>query len=293
MTVFGGCNPCCGPTRQEGMALAIVVWFIAGMSLLVSGIVAQARVDTQLAQLHVARAKVAAAGDGAINLALLDRTRQAPGAGGQDKTKAYWIGEIEVAIDLVSTSGLLDLNEATQEQLALLLVSAANLPNSDAGVLATNVLKWRSGGVGKNDVGNNNKKRTTKSRARFDAPEDLLLVPGFSRSMLDAVRDYVVAGKPAQGQFDLSAAPSYVRQALSRAFSGQAQTGEGGRSGNDGVGAGFSGSYRVDAVVLYGDARWLRRRWVTAGYSEYSALPWQVVRTEPARVDERRNHELR
>ena len=40
------------PRRQGGVALAIVVWFIAGMSLLVAGIVADARVDTRMAQLH-------------------------------------------------------------------------------------------------------------------------------------------------------------------------------------------------------------------------------------------------
>ena len=42
---------------QKGVALAIVVWFIAGMSLLVAGIVSHARVDTQMAQLHIAKAK--------------------------------------------------------------------------------------------------------------------------------------------------------------------------------------------------------------------------------------------
>ena len=44
---------------QSGVALAIVVWFLAAMSLLVSGIVFQAKVDTRMAQLHVARAKAA------------------------------------------------------------------------------------------------------------------------------------------------------------------------------------------------------------------------------------------
>ena len=59
--------------RQRGIALAIVVWFIAGMSILVAGIVAQASVDTRMAQVHVARAKTAAAGDGAIMLMMSER----------------------------------------------------------------------------------------------------------------------------------------------------------------------------------------------------------------------------
>ena len=68
--------------RERGVALAIVVWFIAGMSLLVAGIVSHARVDTQMAQLHVARAKAAAAGDGAIQLMMADLVTGALTQGG-------------------------------------------------------------------------------------------------------------------------------------------------------------------------------------------------------------------
>ena len=56
--------------RQRGVALALVVWFIAGMSLMVGGIVSFARVDTRMTQVHLARAKTIAAGDGAIMLAM-------------------------------------------------------------------------------------------------------------------------------------------------------------------------------------------------------------------------------
>ena len=60
------------PASQRGVALAVVVWFIAGMSLLVAGIVSQARVDIQLAQLHLFRAQAEAAGDGAIHLLMAE-----------------------------------------------------------------------------------------------------------------------------------------------------------------------------------------------------------------------------
>ena len=69
--------------KQQGVALAIVVWFIAGMSLLVASIVSQATVDTRLAQLHVAKAEAAAAGDGAIQLMLAQRMFDPTSAGGQ------------------------------------------------------------------------------------------------------------------------------------------------------------------------------------------------------------------
>ena len=60
----------CSVEPQRGVALGVVVWFIAGMALLVSGIIAEARIDTRMAQIHYFRAQAAAAGDGAINLAL-------------------------------------------------------------------------------------------------------------------------------------------------------------------------------------------------------------------------------
>ena len=59
--------------HQQGIALGVVVWFIAGMALIVSGIVSEAKVDTRMAQLHYFRAQAAAAGDGAINLALAEQ----------------------------------------------------------------------------------------------------------------------------------------------------------------------------------------------------------------------------
>ena len=48
--------------RAARVALGVVVWFIAGMALLVSGIIAEARIDTRMAQLHYFKAQAAAAG---------------------------------------------------------------------------------------------------------------------------------------------------------------------------------------------------------------------------------------
>ena len=54
---------------EAGVALAILVWFLAAMSLLVGSIVMQARVDAKLSGLHLTTARIEAAGDGAIQLA--------------------------------------------------------------------------------------------------------------------------------------------------------------------------------------------------------------------------------
>lgn len=271
---------------QSGVALAIVVWFIAGMSLLVAGIVSHARVDTQMAQLHVARAKAAAAGDGAIHLMMADVVagEVTVSAGQGLPTRVYRIGDLEVVVDLVPTAGLVDLNSASAKILAALFVLAAQLDAAEAQTVANNVIKWRSS------------KTVIGGRVRFATLEDLLRVDGIGRTLLDAVRDYVVAGAPTQRGIDWSLAPEMVwavmqkadpqrAGAVLRSRDGAAGSGE---EGNRKISSSFAGgSYRLDAVVHYGDKAWLRRRWVLMATVRSSLLPWRMVRTEAPRVVDR------
>lgn len=226
-------------TGQAGVALAIVVWFIAGMSLLVAGIVAQARVDTHMTQTHLARAKAVAAGDGAIQLMMVEQMNQ-------DRPREQWqevhsdsfrMGELAVNVVLLPTGKLVDLNGARAERLAKLFTVVAEIDGERARYLAENVLKSRT----------TRRARGTDAGGRLQAIEDLLRVEGVSRTLLDAIRDFIVVGRSGQG-------------------------------------AGAAGTYRADAIVSYGDKTWLRRRWVALGSSTGTALPWHFERTEPPRV---------
>lgn len=184
---------------QAGVALAIVLWFIAGMSLLVAGIVSQARVDTHMAQVHVARARAAAAGDGAIRLTLADlvTARQSAFEQSGDQAGNYRLGEDDVSVQLVPVAGLVDVNSATADVLAGLFLEAG-LADQEARAMAENVLQSRSATAvaGRPAAG-----------GRFAAMEDLLRVLGMSRSLLDAVRDLIVVGPPAQGTTNWAVAP--------------------------------------------------------------------------------------
>jgi hypothetical protein len=266
------------PTRQGGVALAIVVWFIAGMSLLVAGIVAQARVDTHMAQLHVARAKAVAAGDGAIQLMMVDlMTAQAEG--GELPAGNYRLGDIEVRVVLVPSSGLVDLNSAPVEVLAALFRLEGGLGEEDAQWLAQSVVESRSPSPDQGGI-------------KYDAIEDLLRLPGASRALLDAVRDFIVAGGPGQGGTDWSLAPEALLQVLAKADPAQADSvrsrrGSAAASYPRAAGAQAAvtaSAYRADAIVRYGDTLWLRRRWVALGTNPATALPWYTTRTEPPRV---------
>jgi len=270
--------------RQRGVALAIVVWFIAGMSVLVAGTVLHARVDTKMAQLHVAKAKAVAAGDGAIQLMLAEHSLPGAPASGTSGTftSKYRLGSTEALVTLYPVSGFINLNTAPQEVLAALFLIVGQVPEDEANFLADNVVKWRGGQLGPD---------AAKVQAKeFQAIEDLLRVNGVSRTLLDAVRDFIVAGKWGASTTDWAVAPQELLQVLEQAMPEELDSNRAQRGAGDGVQAEarpLSGIYRADALVAYGDQTWLRRRWVSSVAAPGSALPWRVMRTEPPRVYER------
>jgi type II secretory pathway component PulK len=253
------------------VALAVVVWFIAGMSLLVAGVVLSARTDARLAQLHLGRAQATAAGDGAVNLLMADVMEGRFRASDQHllAQQRYRFGELEVSVVAVPMEWLVDINAVSPGLLAnALRLSRAAKPEM-AKALSDAVVQWRSGAEGIRGV-------------RFESIEDLLAVPGMNRATWDQIRDYVAVPPPATS--GVAKAGGRAQRALQRlrtlapaqrVASDAAAEMNGGRSG--------SGSYRVDAIVRIGDTPWLRRRWVMVGGGQ-NALPWRVVRTEPARI---------
>lgn len=273
--------------RESGVALAIVVWFIAGMSLLVAGIVSHARVDTRMTQVHLGRAKAVAAGDGAIQLAMLARQSgyESSNVGPLVSEGIFQVGDSDVTVRLYPASGFVDLNSAPAQLLAILFADAGKLPPGEAKLIADNVVKWRSaGGAGNGRI---------LQRQRFHALEDLLRIEGVNRGLLDAIRDLVVAGDWYSGAMDWSASPESMVEMLGELNPGQldsVQRRRGnlsrGPEGSSRRAIGGGGTFRADALVSYGGRTWLRRRWVEQGSAPGSQLPWRVVRTEPPRVIE-------
>lgn len=272
--------------RQQGVALAIVVWFIAGMSLLVAGLVYQARQDVRMSQVHIARAKAVAAGDGAINLLLANLvTGRLPKDSAERMTSQQFVlGQTQVAVHLYPSSGLLNLNAAGESMLESLFRVAASLDKRDAKLLAENVVKWRTSNDGSG--------RRRGSRRHFDAIEDLLNVQGVDRTLYDAVRDFVAAGPPGGRAIDWSASPGQVLDVLEdidkskldsvvRRRDSIARSG-GGPDASSSVR--IERGYRADAFVSYGDKTWLRRRWITMEPVSGSNLRWRVVRSEAPRM---------
>lgn len=255
---------------ERGVALGIVVWFIAGMALLVSGIIAEAKIDTRLAQLHYFRAQSVAAGDGAIHLAMAEQVaRKQSGQQGSSRSADVQIGGNIVAIRIIPSALLVNISTENVRGLSALFAHAESFDENDgqwqssSEQLARSVIAYRDGSA-------------EYRGSQFFSLEDLMRVPGIDRGVYDAVRDYIVteslAGTPA-GQNQNKGNKLTSLQA--------AMTGEGALL--DGNVQHRADMLRVDAVVELGGQQWLRRRWVATSGGERSGLPWKIIRSEASR----------
>jgi general secretion pathway protein K len=237
------------------------------MSLLVAGIVAEARVDTRMAQLHYFKAQAMAAGDGAIQLALAEQFgRRAAGQAGNNRRGEYKVGDLAVEVRMLPADVLVNIETVNASILmGLFQMTVDNPPMAPAG-LAAAVIRYRDG-VGR------------RNGHKFHSLEDLLAVPEIDRGVFDAVQDYIVVtdlggGNRPGGAIAAQAGGNFGKIAAAMRGEGELL---------QGVLQHQAEALRVDALVTIGDQQWLRRRWVKLGSAEYSSLPWRVTRSESAR----------
>ncbi len=296
---------------ERGVALAVVLWFLAAMMLLVSGIILQARVDIKLAQVHADGARAEAAADGAIQLALAemlvaDESEEDSAVG--PRLSQQIVGGIPVWIMFTASGGLIDLNAADESLLARLF--AYSTDEETAEELARRVVEWRTpGGAGDTAASDAVATATEDSDSytgngeggelirpgRFETIEDLLLVPGIDRGLFEAVRDSIYVGVQGHSGVDWTHAPVQLLQALgdmeedaaldiARTRADSAET--------DAVPTSLPEEfqedavnpvYRVDAYAQLGETLYHRRRWVDRSVPA-AGLPWRFFRSEAMTV---------
>jgi general secretion pathway protein K len=253
---------------QRGVALAVVVWFVAAMSLLVTGIVSEARIDTRLAQLHYTKAQVASAGDGAIRLALATETgRRANGEAGLARRQYYQLGPNAVEVRMIPSGSLVNVSAASRKTLRAMFARAAasgNQAESGAritpGQLAGAVVAYREGGRG--------------GRSFYDL-EDLMRAKGVDRTVFESVRDYISVGALSGGGDNMTTDERLSRLEAAMYGEGEMLVGDTEQNHN---------TFRMDAVISLGDRTWLRRLWVRLGGGDQEGLPWQIIRREGVRL---------
>jgi len=281
--------------NQAGVALAVLLWFIAAMSLLVSGILYQVKNDMKISQWELQKAQAEALGDGASNLALA----QLSDGEAEDIGRLVVVeSELEgshIITELISISGLLDINSLSKDGLISLFVHGASLEEAQAEQLAANVLDWRSyNQLRRPEVESAYRGSTGKLArfGRFEAPEDLLQVLGVTRDIYEKLSATIYAGEKDVNNVNLAFAPFSVLMVLAQGDEALAVEWESQRelfqSGNRPpeltgfvTGNQVIPVYRSSSFVKMADGQWMKRvRWADIGAKGRDYLPWRIVRTE-------------
>lgn len=270
--------------RERGIALAVLVWFLAALSLLVGSLVSQARLDTRLAQLHMAQAQAAALGDGAA-LVALERwygSRQNQQEAVVKTNFELTLGGVAVQVTVTPVSGLIDLNRASESLLQRLFHIAGKMDAEVAQQQAVNVVQWRS-------------PAGSQQSRRFKAVQDILRVPDIGRTVLENIRDSVYASEGGSQGVDWRSAPAsvlavladdpeVVSQVLQARISDRTLQQPPPGIALEYLGGGSAREYRIDARMTVQGLVLLRRNWVRMGRGQRGLLPWQVQKRDPVAV---------
>lgn len=242
------------PCAQRGMALVLVLWIVAALAIFASSLGRVVRSEASVIGVTRQMAEGRALGEAAI-YQVLQRIALKP-----MEFRDYAVvpvptpkGIIEVAI--LPWSGLVNINDAPPALLALLLSKAAGLGGGAAEALAQAIVQARNGVDSRQPL-----------RPAWDAPEDLLQVPGMTYAIFSSIRDFIVADSDGRGVVNPGAAPETLRPWL-----------EGGGVASQ---QGLSGSrYSLIAKVPFdglGEA-WVMRQVDVTGPSGPGRLPWTVL----------------
>lgn len=280
--------------RQEGVALAVLLWFIAALSLMVAGIVLAARVDVKLAQQQTIEARTKALGDGAINLVmrhLLTLQQQGDYMPGDALVLNFSAFEQSVSARVVPATGLVAINEASPELWHQLLVFGAGLDTVHADELVANIEAW----LQPPSEGLSTAAQPLR-RNRFMVIEDLLLVDGMNREILERIRLLISAGMGAPGVALRAASPAMIKVLMNGDAGAVSQflaerevnpaAGELGHAMIDplfiAADAAPSGLVRIDTRISQPDGKAAQlSRWVLVDGYGRDGLPWRRLRTEP------------
>ena len=297
MLVSRGPSSCAN--KQRGVALAMLLWMLAALTLLVSGVVFQSRTDVQLTRLHLDQARAQAAAQGAAHMLLAEY--QLGAASGEAASsgifaRRYELNGLQLEAQAIPVSGLVDLNMASPQLLVALFQHLGRLNHDAAEHLAEQLLLWRAppqGEVGVEDTEGG-------GGGLLMVVEDLLRVPGMTRAVYDRVRSAVHVEPGGQQGVDPLAAPADVLYSIANGDPGVVDTIIEARRDASASAAGLPGGldpaylasggasgYRVDVrVSQQSQSPLVQRIWVQMATGQ-GGVPWRFTRVLPIEAEPR------
>ena len=195
-------RPLSVPAYQRGMVLIAVLWMVAALSILVTGMTRSVREEVRTLALARQSVEGTAWGDAAIGLVLQEMvSRPANAVTTLVKAQTVYRGA-SIEVEVVPLNGLIDLTSAPEALLANLYAVAGGLPAQSASVLAQATVQTR----GQRDAHGMQK--------RFEAPEDLLQIGGVDYPLYARLSGLVTADLRGAGKVNPLAAPLGVLTVL-------------------------------------------------------------------------------
>jgi general secretion pathway protein K len=130
--------------RSRGFALLVVLWVLALAALIGMQVAALGRRETQIAANLRAADILEAAADGAVNEAIFRLMRKEISWAADGIPHAVNIGRIRVVVAVTNEGKKTNINTATVDALATLMVTLGVDPN-EARTLASAIVAWRGG----------------------------------------------------------------------------------------------------------------------------------------------------
>ena len=269
------CRAQMGPARpwgERGMALIAVLWIVAALSIMVMGLTQTVKQGIRAATMQRDLTEGQALGQAAIALALQQLAVQTTPVTGVGQIGVNYAG-VNIMVTAAPLNGWIALNGATAPMLAALLQTAGGLDAARAQQMADDIVTWRDG-VPQVDL-TAAAVSSGDRRRRFDAVEDLMLVPGMDYDLYTRIAPLVTASVTGSGPVNAQAAPPAVVQAL---------------GGNTALiapsGAGTGNLFRLEAAIPLstGKILHLTQDAVLLRQGSSTVAPWRILR-ERARID--------
>jgi general secretion pathway protein K len=138
--------------REQGIALILVLWVVALLTIIAVGLTASQRTESTLAANQVATVRFRGLAEAGINYAVINLLAQPPLVEGEGLVDDLWVPDgsprlwsfagqtLQIAI--VNEGSLIDLNSAGKDLLSALLI-AAGIPEGEDEPLVDAILDWR------------------------------------------------------------------------------------------------------------------------------------------------------
>ena len=266
--------------RPDGMALIAVLWLVAAMSIIISGIVRTVRIEAQTVGMQRQTVVASAKADAAILLALQHLHARQKAISRHLQTLPVEFDGTTYEVLVAPLNGLIDINTASASLLADLFQFAANVSQQEAQTLAQATLSSRR------------LKNAKNIEQGFESIADLMRVPGIDYGIYDKVRQLVtVAIKGGSGRVNPLASPLSVLTVLTTGNDARANQFISQRDAApdnvdttffkpDSIDMSASTSLKLQVDVELPDGTLLQKDWhILWAADPRSSLPWRVLGT--------------